>query len=75
MTMPQALAVNPDVLLMDKPFDAQNRAAMQDEIGRPLAESDARKTTILVTHSIDEAILLRQGHRNDAQAGAHQGRS
>jgi len=51
------------VLLMDEPFaalDAQNRALMQEEMGRILASSDIkqRKTMILVTHSIDEAVIL-----------------
>ncbi len=59
----RALANDPDVLLMDEPFaalDAQNRSLMQAEMGRLLAESDlsTRKTMVLVTHSIDEAILL-----------------
>jgi NitT/TauT family transport system ATP-binding protein len=48
---------------MDEPFaalDAQNRAAMQEELDRLIASSDlrARKTMILVTHSIEEAIIL-----------------
>ena len=48
---------------MDEPFaalDAQNRALMQQEMGRLLAQADTdtRKTMVLVTHSIEEAILL-----------------
>ena len=48
---------------MDEPFaalDAQNRARMQEEMGRLLASGDANlcKTMVLVTHSIEEAILL-----------------
>jgi NitT/TauT family transport system ATP-binding protein len=63
VSIARALAVDPDVLLMDEPFaalDAQNRAQMQAELGRLLAESDPerRKTMMLVTHSIEEAILL-----------------
>jgi NitT/TauT family transport system ATP-binding protein len=63
VSIARALSVDPDVLLMDEPFaalDAQNRAAMQQEMGRLLAQSDAetRKTMVLVTHSIEEAILL-----------------
>ncbi len=59
----RALAVDPHVLLMDEPFaalDAQNRALMQEEMGRLLASSDVRhrKTMVLVTHSIEEAIIL-----------------
>ena len=63
VSIARALAVDPNVLLMDEPFaalDAQNRASMQEELGRLLATSDAqnRKTMVLVTHSIEEAIIL-----------------
>ncbi|WP_406053914.1 ABC transporter ATP-binding protein [Streptomyces sp. NBC_01077] len=55
----QALAVDPEVLLMDEPFaslDAQLRLNMQLELVR-LWEND-RRTVIFVTHSLDEAIFL-----------------
>ena len=41
-------------------LDAQNRALMQEEMGRLLANADPvlRKTMLLVTHSIEEAVLL-----------------
>jgi len=63
VSIARALAVDPDVLLMDEPFaalDAQNRTLMQQEMGRILAASgeDQRKTMLLVTHSIEEAVLL-----------------
>ncbi|MBN8473299.1 MAG: ABC transporter ATP-binding protein [Sulfuritalea sp.] len=63
VSIARALSVNPEVLLMDEPFaalDAQNRAVMQQEMGRLLAQTDTavRKTMVLVTHSIEEAILL-----------------
>jgi NitT/TauT family transport system ATP-binding protein len=63
VSIARALAVDPQVLLMDEPFaalDAQNRSRMQEEMGRILASADpaARKTMVLVTHSIEEAILL-----------------
>lgn len=63
VSIARALAVDPDVLLMDEPFaalDAQNRAQMQEEMGRLLANSDLqkRKTMVLVTHSIEEAVIL-----------------
>lgn len=59
VSIARALAVNPHVLLMDEPFaalDAQNRATMQREMVR--IWDHARKTCVLVTHSIEEAITL-----------------
>jgi len=47
------------VLLMDEPFaalDAQNRGLMQKEMVR--IWEHARKTCVLVTHSIEEAVVL-----------------
>ncbi len=55
----RALAINPKVLLMDEPFgalDALTRGYLQEEIER-IWEQD-RKTVIMITHSIDEALLL-----------------
>jgi NitT/TauT family transport system ATP-binding protein len=59
VSIARALAVNPQVLLMDEPFgalDAQNRSLMQGEMVR-IWERE-RKTCVLVTHSIEEAIAL-----------------
>ncbi len=55
----RALAVEPDVLLMDEPFsalDAQNRRIMQDETAKLWQETG--KTILFVTHSIAEAVRI-----------------
>ena len=55
----RALANDPEVILMDEPFaslDAQTRLLMREELLR-IWERD-KKTVILVTHNIDEAVML-----------------
>ncbi len=55
----RALAMEPKVLLMDEPFgalDALTRAHLQDELIRIVGETGS--TVIMVTHDVDEAVLL-----------------
>jgi NitT/TauT family transport system ATP-binding protein len=55
----RALAIEPDVLLMDEPFgalDAQNRRIMQREVRRIWRETG--RTIVFVTHSIEEAVEI-----------------
>ena len=55
----RALAIDPEVLLMDEPFasvDAQTREVLQEELLQ--LHDRERKTMIFITHSIDEAIIL-----------------
>jgi ABC-type nitrate/sulfonate/bicarbonate transport system ATPase subunit len=55
----RALAVNPEILLMDEPFgavDAQTRRLLQEDLLALLGSSS--KTVLFVTHSMEEAVLL-----------------
>ncbi|WP_341701897.1 nitrate ABC transporter ATP-binding protein [Ferrovibrio sp.] len=59
VSVARALAMNPDILLLDEPLsalDALTRAKLQDEI-EAIWEQD-RKTMVLITNDVDEAILL-----------------
>ena len=59
VNLARALAVDPELLLLDEPFaalDAQTREAMQFELLR--VWQSTRKTAIFITHQIDEAIYL-----------------
>jgi NitT/TauT family transport system ATP-binding protein len=59
VSIARALAVEPEVLLMDEPFaalDAQLRTILQEEL-LALWQED-RRTVVFVTHSLEEATLL-----------------
>ena len=55
----RALAMQPKVLLMDEPFgalDARTRAHMQESLME--IQKDLSNTVIMITHDVDEAVLL-----------------
>jgi len=55
----RAFALEPKVLLLDEPFsllDVVTRMELQDQLIRLCAET--RKTVLMVTHDVDEALLL-----------------
>jgi nitrate/nitrite transport system ATP-binding protein len=55
----RALAMEPKVLLMDEPFgalDALTRAHLQDELLKIVQRTQS--TVVMVTHDVDEAVLL-----------------
>jgi len=59
VNLARALAIDPQILLMDEPFsalDAQSREIMQAELLRIWEQG--RKTVLFVTHQIDEAVFL-----------------
>jgi len=59
VALARALSLDPKVLLLDEPLsalDALTRGSLQAEIGR--LHGDGRKTVVLVTNDVDEAILL-----------------
>ncbi|MCQ4630477.1 MULTISPECIES: ABC transporter ATP-binding protein [Shinella] len=59
VNLARALAIDPAIMLMDEPFsalDAQTREVLQAELLR--IQQEVGKTTIFVTHDLDEAIYL-----------------
>ena len=55
----RALAIRPKLLLLDEPFgalDALTRGNLQEQLMRICEE--AKVTTVMVTHDVDEAVLL-----------------
>ena len=59
VSVARALAIDPEILLMDEPLsalDALTRGSLQIEIERIWRE--AKKTVVLITNDVDEGILL-----------------
>ncbi|MPM44760.1 Bicarbonate transport ATP-binding protein CmpC [bioreactor metagenome] len=59
VSVARAFANDPEILLMDEPFgalDEQNRILLQQELLR--IWDMTKKTTVFITHSIDEALCL-----------------
>jgi len=55
----RALAIKPDVLLMDEPFgalDSLTRANLQEHLMK--IQQKVKNTVIIITHDVDEAVLL-----------------
>ena len=59
VALARTLAVDPSVLLLDEPFsavDAQTRMVLQRELAQTLQR--AKKTALLITHDLLEAVTL-----------------
>lgn len=59
VSVARALAMQPDMLLLDEPLsalDALTRANLQDELN--IISQQEKKTILLITNDVDEAILL-----------------
>ena len=59
VTLIRTLATNPDILLLDEPFSAldyQTRLAVSDDVWKIIKKE--KKTTIMITHDIAEAISM-----------------
>jgi nitrate/nitrite transport system ATP-binding protein len=57
----RAFATRPDVLFLDEPFgalDALTRETLQQELARLCRDDDRQVTTVMITNSVEEAILL-----------------
>jgi ABC-type nitrate/sulfonate/bicarbonate transport system ATPase subunit len=61
VSIARAFATRPQVLFLDEPFgalDALTRETLQQELARLCSEGDRPVTTVMITNSVEEAILL-----------------
>jgi len=61
VSLARAFATEPRVLFLDEPFgalDALTRDALQQDLARLCAERERPVTTVMITNSVEEAILL-----------------
>jgi nitrate/nitrite transport system ATP-binding protein len=61
VSIARAFATEPRILFLDEPFgalDALNRANLQNELARMCSEAGRPVTTLMITNSVEEAILL-----------------
>lgn len=61
VALARAFAMNPEVLLLDEPFgaiDTKNRVILQELLLKLWDNGKEKKTVLLVTHDVDEAIIL-----------------
>ena len=61
VSIARAFATRPEVLFLDEPFgalDALTRETLQQELARLCSEGDRPVTTVMITNSVEEAILL-----------------
>ena len=57
----RAFAIEPEVLFLDEPFgalDALTRETLQQELARLCSAAERPVTTVMITNSVEEAILL-----------------
>jgi nitrate/nitrite transport system ATP-binding protein len=60
----RALATRPEILFLDEPFgalDALTRETLQQELARLCSTVDRPVTVVMITNSVEEALLLSDG--------------
>jgi ABC-type nitrate/sulfonate/bicarbonate transport system ATPase subunit len=57
----RAFAINPSILLLDEPFgalDALTKSTLHEELIQLWEQDEDKKTIVMVTHDIEEALFL-----------------